>query len=224
MEEPRAKIESDLRIQLPNNALFTGASQSGKTTLVLRLLQNSSCVFTPPPKRVLFYYDLYQDVYGEVKEALQKQGIDMLLFKGISSVNLDNIDSVHGETILLIDDFSESTSSSSEIARLCTNGRHKNISVWLIWHQLFSKHAASRTIAQNVRYYFFLPSLRLESQLGILGSQLGMKKELVSVFKACIQSPHEGFAYLLLDLGPATNPLLRLRSSIENPHHQYCFF
>lgn len=220
--EPKARLSFDARIQLPNHALFVGGTQSGKTRLCLRLLRDPQ-LFHPKPQRILFHYDQFQEQYVETKLELAKAGVELLLIKGCSDVNLDSIDKLPGQSILLIDDFSEETSSSSEIARIATNGRHKNISLWLIWHSLFSKHAASRIIVQNVRFIFFLPSLRLESQLRTFGSQLGMKDALIWAYKKCLdESSDDGYRYLLVDLGPSTPSVMRLRSDIHKPR-QFCF-
>ena len=217
--EPRARLEFDCRIQLPSHVLFVGATQSGKTRLCLHLFTHPE-LFDPKPSRILFHYDQFQDSYLEAKESLALQGIELLLYKGCDNVTLDSIEKQSGHTILLIDDFSEHTSSSHEIARITTNGRHKNLSLWLIWHSLFSKHAASRIICQNIRMFFFLPSLRLESQLRTFGSQLGMKNRLLSAYNRCLEE--EGYRYLLVDVGPNTPDILRLRSNIHKPI-QHCY-
>lgn len=219
--EPRARLDFDARIQLPSHALFIGATQSGKTRLCIHLLTHPQ-LFHPKPSRILFHYDQFQDSYLEAKASLASHGIELLLYKGCSDINLDSIEKSSGQTILLIDDFSEETSSSQDIARIATNGRHKNISLWLIWHSLFSKHAASRIICQNVRWFFFLPSLRLESQLRTFGSQLGMKNRLLWAFAKCQEDVKEDHRYLLIDVGPSTPDLMRLRSSIHTPL-QYCY-
>jgi hypothetical protein len=218
--EPRARLDFDARIELPSHALFVGATQSGKTRLCLHLLTNTH-LFSPKPSRILFHYDQYQDSYLDAKSALAKENIELLLFKGCSGIDLDSIDTMPGQTILLVDDFSEETSASRDIARIATNGRHKNVSLWLVWHSLYSKHPASRVIVQNVRWFFFLPSLRLESQLRIFGSQLGMKSELLAAFRSCQDSTDE-YRYLLVDVGPRTPSLMRLRTNIHKPI-QYCF-
>ena len=219
--EPKARLDFDARIQLPSHALFVGATQSGKTRLCLQLLTHPH-LFNPTPQRILFHYDQFQDSYLEAKASLASQGVELLLYKGCSDINLDSIEKLSRQTILLIDDFSEETSSSQNIARIATNGRHKNISLWLIWHSLFSRHAASRMICQNVRWFFFLPSLRLESQLRTFGSQLGMKNRLLSAFTKCQENVMEDYRYLMIDVGPATPDLMRLRSSIHNLV-QFCY-
>ena len=210
-----------MRIQLPSHALFVGATQSGKTRLCLHLLTHPH-LFNPKPQRILFHYDQFQDSYLQAKASLASQGIELLLYKGCSEINLDSVEKLPGQTILLIDDFSEETSSSSEIARIAINGRHKNLSLWLIWHSLFSKHAASRVICQNVRWFFFLPSLRLESQLRTFSSQLGMKARALWAFDKCQENIQEDHRYLMIDVGPSTPDIMRLRSNIHHPV-QYCY-
>ena len=203
--EPKERLEFDLRISLPSHALFVGATQSGKTTLCLHLLTHPE-LFNPKPTRIMFHYDQFQDSYLSAKHSLACQGIELLLYKGCSDISLDSIEKIPGQTILLIDDFSEETSSSNEIARIATNGRHKNISLWLVWHSLFSKHAASRIICQNVNWFFFLPSLRLESQLRTFGAQLGMKERaltdrkitMVTLFLTPVPQPLIYFACVLV--------------------------
>lgn len=223
--EPNARLDFDARITLPNHALFVGGTQSGKTRLCLKLLSEPH-LFHPRPQRIVFHYDQFQESYVETKAQLAKQGVELLLYKGCSDVNLDSFEKLSGQTILLIDDFSEETSSSKAIARIATNGRHKNLSLWLVWHSLFNGHSASRMIVQNVRFAFYLPSVRLESQLRTFGYQLGMKDALVSAYKVCIadddESGNEGYRYLLVDMGPTTPVIMRLRSRIHMPI-QWCF-
>ena len=220
--EPRARLQFDARIRLPSHALFIGATQSGKTRLCLHLLTRPE-LFEPKPTQILFHYDQFQDSYLEAKETLERDhNIQLKLFKGCDGINLDDIEATEGQTILLIDDFSEETSSSKEIARIATNGRHKNISLWLVWHSLFAKHEASRKICQNVRWFFFLPSPRLESQLRIFGSQLGMTKRLIWAYNKSQENHEEEYRYLLVDVGPTTPDILRIRSHIHLPI-QHCY-
>ena len=217
--DPVMRVEFDMRIRLPVHALFVGASMSGKTRLVLHILSRPE-LLDPQPKTVIFYYDQLQKCYLEVKSLLASKGITMHLRRG-HDVNLDDLPHNDHQTIVLIDDASEETAASKEIARIATNGRHKNISLWLIWHSLFTRHPTSRIISQNMGLFFFLPSLRLESQLRTLGAQLGMQKRLLTAYRRAVESDSD-HRYLLLDLTPNVPPLLRLRSHIHQPV-QYCY-
>jgi hypothetical protein len=215
--EPVARVlGEEPTLTLPNHALFVGASQSGKTRLALHLITNPH-LFSPQPKLIIFHYDQFQEAYLAAKSSLASKGVELRLKKGCNGISLDNLSKQQDQTLLLIDDFSEETASNPEIARIATNGRHLNLSLWLVWHSLFSKHAASRVICQNLRWFFFLPSPRLESQLRTLGAQLSMAKLLLWAFKTCQEDQDEEHKYLLLDVGPRTPSILRLRSHIHNP-------
>ena len=237
--QPRAVLDFDMRLQLPNHALFVGASMSGKTRLATHLLTHPE-VFADPPRTILLYYDQPQPAYAEAKRRLAvESGIDLQLRRG-SSVCLDSLPSFQHPAVLFIDDASEATASSDEIARIATNGRHKNISLWLVWHSLYSRHPASRIIAQNVSLFFFLPSLRLESQMRTFGCQLGMRDALLSAYHQCVEEAATAAAadpddtrevvapvapshrYLLVDLGPRTPKTLRLRTNVHLPR-QFAF-
>ena len=112
--EPLARIKHDLRLSLPGHALFVGGSLYGKTTLALHLLTNPQ-IFTPKPARILLYYDQMQSMSLEAKRKLEAVGIQLLLFKGLTNVNLDSFKKSEEQTVVLIDDHAEQTSSSTEI-------------------------------------------------------------------------------------------------------------
>jgi hypothetical protein len=213
--DPLMEIEFDLRLQLPNHALFVGASMSGKTQLVLRILCCLDKCLKPVPLTVIFFYDQYQEEYERVKQTLATMGVEMLLREG-SALNLEDLEKREHQTLIIIDDATEETASSSDIAKITTNGRHKNVSLWLIWHSLFSKHSASRLITQNVSYLFFLPSVRLTSQLHTLDTQLRYKGALVSSYNQAIEEPDRDHRYLLLDLAPTTPSTFRFRSRVTS--------
>lgn len=213
--EPKAKVDFDCgHMALPSHALFVGATMSGKTRLCLRLLSDPE-LFNPRPKTILFYYDQFQQQYMTTKTQLAEKGVELLLYKGCDGLTIESVGDRDGPTILLIDDFSEETSASSEIARIATNGRHKNISLWLVWHSLYSKHAASRIICQNIRWFFFLPSLRLESQLRTFGNQIGLQKRLLAAYSEIEEDVASEYRYLLVDAGPMVPDILRIRSHIH---------
>lgn len=210
--DPLMEKDFDLRLQLPNHALFVGASMSGKTRLVLHLLSKIECLH-PIPKTVLFLYDQYQNEYSAMKELLAAKGVVMILRQG-STLRLEDLEKKDHQTLVIIDDATEDTASSSDIAKITTNGRHLNTSLWLIWHSLFSKHPQSRVISQNTSYLFFLPSVRLVSQLHTLDSQLRCKGALVSAYKQSLDDTSTEHRYLLLDLAPLTPSTFRLRSGV----------
>ena len=182
LQPPPASVQFDLRLQLPNHALFVGPSMSGKTRLALGLLEAGAACLNPQPSTVHLFYDQWQEEYERLRRSLASQGIPMTSSPGGASITLDDFAPTEdsAQTLILIDDASDQTAASPEIARIVTNGRHKNHSLWLLWHTLFSKHPSGRTIAQNAAYQFFLPSPRLASQVHSLDTQLAYRGALDS--------------------------------------------
>ena len=190
---------------------------SGKSRLAFRLCQPD--MFTELPKRVIIFYQLFQDLYAKAKTALEAAGVDVLLKRG-HEIQLDEMPD-DGNTLVIIDDAFEETAASKEVSRIATAGRHKGISLWLIWHSLYSRHPNSRIISQNMSLYFLLPSPRLGSQLRTFGSQLGILKRLLRAYDCCLADDDE-HRYILVDLSPSVPDLLRIRSHIHRPV-QYCY-
>jgi GTPase SAR1 family protein len=44
--------EDDLKFPIPSNIIISGPSHSGKTQLVLKLVQDAEKMFIPPPKAI----------------------------------------------------------------------------------------------------------------------------------------------------------------------------
>jgi len=226
--EPIAETNFNLKIPLPTHSIVCGSTNSGKTSLVLRLLSNPD-IFSPRPKRVLYYYDTWQDAYSITKDLLESYGIEMLFYKGIHGLSMaqfessDKVGKGKGESIIVIDDFSLESSSSKDIAKMVTNIRHLHCSLFIILHFLFSKSEYSRIILQNVGFVFVLPSPRLSSQLKTFGQQLSMAAKLMAAYEdACFGPNRDEFPYLVIDLRAGTPSLFRLRCNIESdPQHVY---
>src|SRR5574343_528941 len=58
----------DTRLQTPFNCIISGASKTGKTTLVNNLLTLKEDLFSTPPEYVLLIYKYNQDLYTQMKE------------------------------------------------------------------------------------------------------------------------------------------------------------
>lgn len=217
----KERISFDVRLQLPSQMLICGQSGAGKSFLFSHLVTNPH-IFHPRPSKVHLFYDMFQDNYLNVKHTLEEQGIEMTLTKGCEGVTVDSFDKTDGETIVIFDDFTEFTASSAEITRLICTGRHKHLSVLLVWHSLFTRHANSRIILANVHYLFFVPSFRLESQLARYGQQMGMAKLLVWAYRKCSEDKQTDIRYLMLDTHPNTPLVMRLRSNVHKAI-QYCY-
>lgn len=237
-------------VRLPGSHLmFVGPTLSGKTTLFFHILLQKPAFFDPFPDCVEIRMETMQPIYALAKEKLSQRGVRVLFKKGCADMTIESyraLQTREGENrLVVVDDCAAESAASAEISRLVSNGRHVGVTLVLIWQSLFySNKPESRQIAQNVSLVFALGSLRLKSQLSILGSQLCMRKALLAAFdQVCEKPPYShpsqvekeeeeekpllgksrDFRYLAIDLRPFTPNNLRLRTNLHsNP--QICFF
>ena len=56
----------DIRFIHPFTSLVAGPTGSGKTTLVKKLLQDQKFLVKPPFRRVIYFYQVWQDIFEEM--------------------------------------------------------------------------------------------------------------------------------------------------------------
>ncbi len=54
--------ETDLKFKIPGGMIIAGPSSSGKSTLVMRLLENAEEMFDPPPAEIVYAYGQYHSL------------------------------------------------------------------------------------------------------------------------------------------------------------------
>lgn len=186
----------------------------GKTYLFLKTLEDVKNTYHPPPSKIYFLYDCFQDSYLHVQQKLCEQGV-VIEFVKATELNETDLDGMAcpdgGQTIIAIDDSTLTTTKSTKLAHLFTVARHKNCSIVLMWHLIFASTPSSRIISQNTQYYFILNSPRIQQQVAILGTQLNCRKLLEAAYEKTMQ---EDYGYILIDLNPKTPQFLRIRARI----------
>ena len=99
-------------------------------------------------------------------------------------------------------------------SKLATAGRHKNISVIYVKHNLFQQSKWSRTIDLNTTHIILFKSPRDIQQIGLIGRQLNNTQFLKDSYELATKQP---FGHLLIDLDPKTSDVLRYCSNIVPP-------
>jgi len=181
----------------------------------MKSLDDVARYYNPIPEKVFLFFQVFQPGYVDLKEKLRKQGVDMDFTQAASFGEEDMkvlAARTSGQYLVVMDDSTMSSTKSDSIAYLSTVSRHYRASLVIFWHLLFSGRAPGRIISLNTSYFFLLASPRMISQLASLGTQLQMRKTLVSAYS---QAVAEGeYAYILLDLCPETPQSLRIRGNI----------
>lgn len=208
----------DTRLKTPFNCIISGASKSGKTTLVQQLLTVRDEMFTQNPDYVIVFFKFMQDVYQEM---LDNKLVDELIDVSSDDYNFETIVNKvrpykNGNGSLIIFDDSM-TDLSGDFEQIFTNiSHHQNCSVIFITQNLFFNSKIYRTMSLNAHYFFLMKNERDKQQIGILAKQFcpGNTTYVIQSFNEATKAP---FSYLLIDFSQESPGCLKLRSHIF-PH------
>lgn len=189
----------------------SGATCSGKTTWMFRLLRNKDVMFDKPPVKVLYCYGIHTALYDEIEQELPFISFHL----GLPSVDeLNELSSPKYCNMIILDDLMESVTSSQEMEQLFTKGmHHRHLSVLYLNQNLYCKGKHSRTINLNTHIQVLMKNPRDISQLQCLARQafLGKSRFLLEAYKDATSSP---FGYLVLDFSPSAEEEYRVRTRI----------
>jgi hypothetical protein len=187
--------------------MISGATSSGKTQWIYRLLPNLD-MFETKPDAILICYGVWQSLYNDIETIPNVE-----LHNGLPH-NLDDWCPEAKHRLIIIDDLMDKVVSDMNMSLLFTQGcHHKHISTIYITQNLFLQEKYSRTISLNTQYLILFRSLRDASQITTLGRQLfpGKSKLLTQVYEDVMKKP---YAYLVVDNSPHGHPDYRLRTNI----------
>lgn len=191
----------------PFTSMIAGPTQSGKTTFLKKLIDECQTLIKPAPDLITFCYSQYQKSYDQFSKKIPiefKQGLPSIEDFDPSKNNL-----------VILDDLMTECENDPSISNLFTvDSHHKNISVILITHNIFSKGKHTRTISLNSHYMILFNNPRDRSQINHLARQMYPKnsKFLVEAYDDAVDNKPHG--NLLIDLKQGTDKNLRIRTGI----------
>jgi predicted ATPase len=207
----------DCRLKTPFNCIISGASKSGKTTLVRNLLTIGESIFSSKPEYVILYYKFMQDIYldmnnkGLINEMVSLEDEDFTYENVLHKIR----DHKTRGALVIFDD--TMTELSSNFEQVFTNlSHHQNTSVIFITQNLFYNDKSYRTMSLNSDYLFVMKNARDKLQITNLAKQF-CPGNSTYVIQAFIDATRNPFSYLLIDFTQRASDNLRLRSKIF-PH------
>jgi hypothetical protein len=146
---------------------LAGPSGCGKTHLIYSML-TSRTMFYPDFDHIVYFYQHHQKLYTSMQEALGAkitfiQGIDWAFIE-----QLPKLTGVLGEPMryfLVFDDVCQDAANMTEFLNLATSGRHRNLHVMLVKHNLFHQSKFSRTIEINTTHIILFNSPEIRTKL-----------------------------------------------------------
>ena len=116
-----------------------------EVNLFFRILAENT--FYPRYKNIIFLYHKMQLIYSQIDQHSEK------VFK--KSTNLKFLQKIEN-CLLIFDDSFEDIFNDKEFVKLATAGRHKNINVIYLKHNLYQQSKWSRAIDLNTFHIIFL--------------------------------------------------------------------
>jgi hypothetical protein len=188
--------------------MVVGTSGCGKTALVSKILLNSEILFDKKVDRIVFCYSVWQQAY----ELFKLLPIHVEFVVGLN----ENFNFSPNKTnILIIDDLFASAKDSSSIQNLfAVESHHKNISVFLIAHNVFTKGIYSRDLSLNSSNLILFRNPRDSIQINVLARQIfpNKSKAFLEIFEDATKDVPHG--YIFLDFKQSTRMRMRIQTNI----------
>ena len=165
-------------------------------------LQNDHILYEEEKqRRVLWCYSQWQDKNDEMKRML---GPDISFVCGIPELSDDlrEINTSYNDLIIL-DDLMIKAKESPIVARLFTQGRHRNASIVLLLQNMFPKGKYNTDISRNAQYIALFRSTSDRKQIGIVGERI-FDKHRDRFMTAYSEMTREPYACILVDNKPDT--------------------
>lgn len=196
----------DVRLKHDSTLVVCGPSGSGKTELVKRLITHRNEMLDKPPKRIVWFYGVYQP---QLNMFMEEHGIVTL--RGLPQ-DLENF--LQPNDIVVYDDLQSEARQSDDVTNVYTKYSHHLpcFSIFLVQH-LFLKGKDSTTRALSTNYLVVMKSVRGAQQVGILAGQMYPKRSnfLTQVYAYATRNP---YSYLLIDMRSESPDPIRIRTNI----------
>jgi len=186
-------MSDDLKFRHPFSCIVIGPSGSGKSSFIIRFLQNLEYLCTEPTFAGGIVW-----CYGEKSAVPSRHQIPAKVRynEGVP----EDFGSANGEPCLFFLDDLLTDVYSQQVCELFTRvNHHRNISVILITQHLFHQGRLCRDISLNANYIVAFKNVRDKKQFMYLAGQVYPLNSL-GLYNAYLNATQEPYGYLLLDL------------------------
>ena len=109
--------------------------------------------------------------------------------QGLQWAEMDRSEAEELRTLVVIDDLYQDACEDGMFLNLVVAGRHQNIHLMTLRHNIYQPAKNSNTIDLNVTEMILFKSPRDVEQIGVLGRQLGDRKLLLEAYKTGTRKP-----------------------------------
>ena len=181
-----------------------------KTQVVSRILLNQQIIFKPCFEKILYFYKHFQAECESLLLGCTREKVSIEFHHGLPWTAVDRSEAEELKTLLVIDDLYQDAWEDRTFLNLVVAGRHRNIHLMTLRHNIYQPTKNSKTIDLNLTQMILFKSPRDVEQIGVLGRQLGDRKVLLEAYK---RATSKLFGHLVITLDPQTDPKLKYSSN-----------
>ena len=189
---------------------IVGPCGSGKTQLVSNMLKNQSKVSQPCFDKIVYLYNHYQKHFDTLLVNCVSQKHSIEFHQGLNWSAVEKCEARKLRTLVVIDDLYQQACEDEYFLNLVIAGRHRNIHLIALKHNLFQQSKHSKTIELKFTQMILFKSPRDLEQIGVLGRQMGDRQLLIDAYKKATQAP---FGHLMIDFDSHTDAKLKFCSN-----------
>ena len=147
-----------LPFQSPCSILLSGATQLGKTRFTYQLFQNANGMFENRPKKIIYAYGEYQQLYGQMESSIP----GLILYHGLPArEQITEWTDPADITIIVLDELMTQVTRSEDVLFLFTvTAHHRCCSVIFLTQNLFMPGKYARSISLNCHYAIMFRNFR----------------------------------------------------------------
>ena len=201
------RCKKNLQFRHPFNALISGPSQCGKTTVLRNILQYHPETIAGIKERILkvvWCYGKWQKYYE-----IPVKNVEFKYIEG-----MPDEEDVLGYDIIVLDDLMQQIDKCPYVSKLFTAGtHHDNQSVIVLTQNYYQKGEICNTLRKNAHYVILFKDPGDMTVVRTMSWRMfpDNTKYLVDAFKQATAQPH---GYLLIDRTQETDDECRLRTNI----------
>jgi len=196
----------DARLKTKSTITITGPSQSGKSTLVEKIVEMKDVLFNEPFSCVLWFC-----AYQPTKK------IDGVKY----SVGLPQLNDIPPHALVILDDFMSELAQSNDLTKLMTKSvHHLPMTLIYITQNIFQQGKDVKTRRMNTNYLIIFKNPHDKAQVDYIGRQMypNDTKFLSNVYTTITSK--EPYSYVFIDCQQDTPDEIRIRSKITEKNIQ----
>ena len=203
-----SELEKLVLIPSGSKICLVGKTNSGKSTLLKEMLEQSDDIFSETPSIIYFVYQYEQDFFIPLRQVLAAKGIHILFIHRNVPTAIENPQRKH--LVLAVDDLDEQRDIPTVANYFLRAARHNKITIIINFQSLFVNNDHFRAIMSNADFIALFYMTKVASQLKCFAYQLfGDKKVSDAVIRLYHKLTNEPSGSLILDLRQGVSHRIR---------------